>query len=313
MQTREVLCETFFPPPNVRLTRIYIHERSLTQAGWQIRTQDNNWADIVRSKLDVLNSRVWDKGMLDELFGADEDEYELSEFPGISVAGEPAPKIRLWSGGYDLAGGQGGQVWPASESLCRMFEGAGGLITNLESQTIVELGTGTGRLGIALALAGARVIATDQASVTESGGLLRRNVLENGLSDNGETGQFQIRELDWCQPDIDDSWPRPDIVVGSDCFFYDYLAEPFVRTLCLLATSSSTLVLLANNGRWNEAFFEILGEYFCYEFLDVSGESDFAPLHVPELPDRQAFWKRIPQMLSVVRCSRRPDGASEKR
>lgn len=96
----------------------------------------------------------------------------------------------------------GTRVWDTAVAMARMFEKRG-----LRRGTrVLELGAGTGLLGMALAALGARVICTDTGRIVSSA--TKSCVDANGL-------QVEVRELDWSEPHLEDLGTM-DLVVASD-------------------------------------------------------------------------------------------------
>lgn len=78
------------------------------------------------------------------------------------------------------------QLWPAAEALCRYLESAYGHISGrLQGLRVLELGAGTGLVGIFAARLGADVILTDLPGVLEN---LQANVALNQRKNQGLTG-----------------------------------------------------------------------------------------------------------------------------
>lgn len=124
-----------------------------------------------------------------------------------------------WSGGY----GTGGKVWSSSAVLCDwLVNNAAGL--NLRGASVVELGSGTGVVGIACAALGAsRVILSDGGSKS----LLR--LAKDNAAKNARAGNIDLDATDvtvcgysWgageIPPEMISAAPF-DVVVGSDCTY----------------------------------------------------------------------------------------------
>lgn len=108
------------------------------------------------------------------------------------------------------AGGNGATIWDCALLLAGFLQLQGGLA----GARALELGAGTGLVGMCLAKLGARVVLTERALALP---LLRRNLQENGLSDAASAA-----ELTWGASPL----PAPvaaetpfDVVVGSDLVF----------------------------------------------------------------------------------------------
>ena len=157
----------------------------------------------------------------------------------VARAGSPASGAELlatleleapgWSGGY----GTGGKVWSSSRVLCDyLVDVAAGLEAapplELRGARVVELGSGTGAVGLACAALGARaVVLTDGGSKS----LLR---LAETNAARATRALFGARAADAAAPDVrvcGYKWgaaPLPsalvegapfDLIVGSDCTY----------------------------------------------------------------------------------------------
>jgi len=176
-------------------------------------------------------------------------------------------EIELCEGEEDLNGGHGEIIWSASTILLETIWNMSG--KNLKNKRIVELGTGTGVVGLHLTNVGADVILTDQESII-NGEILRRNVAMNN-----KKNRVKLKVLNWLECEdfnLDDCCRDIDMVVASDCYFFSYLAEPFLNAITRVATKNTT-IYLANSGRWNSSFFELLGAKFSWNFVSTSGNN----------------------------------------
>jgi predicted nicotinamide N-methyase len=85
--------------------------------------------------------------------------FELEVF-GCPVSLRQSPASR------DL--GHGAVVWEASVIFAKYMEHHGGKLSDLKGKTAIELGSGCGLGGLALAMRGAQVVMTDLPRVVES-------------------------------------------------------------------------------------------------------------------------------------------------
>ena len=124
------------------------------------------------------------------------------------------------------------RLWPAAYDLGRYL-----VISNVvEGKHVLELGSGSGFLGIAARhLGGASVIMTD---LPENLPLIKRNVAENHL-----TGDVVVRSLDWTRPE---PLQNIDVVLVADCVFWPKLYDPLLDTLTLF---QDALILVAVTNR----------------------------------------------------------------
>ncbi|KAI0637751.1 putative methyltransferase-domain-containing protein [Trametes polyzona] len=134
----------------------------------------------------------------------------------IELSFHPAPDsdpltIKL---AVDASPGCGGIAWPAGEVLASYIARKG----SLKGKTVLELGSGTGLVGLVAGKLGAQVCITDQAPLL---GIMKRNVSLNRL----ETC-VSVAELNWSAPLV---YPRlPCTSERLSCC----LGENRYRTIC---------------------------------------------------------------------------------
>ncbi|KAM9327549.1 protein N-lysine methyltransferase METTL21A [Pholidichthys leucotaenia] len=127
-------------------------------------------------------------------------------------------------------------VWDAAVVMCMYLE-LGGVV--LQGTTVIELGAGTGLVGIVAALLGARVTITDRAPALE---FLSANVKANLPPDSHQA--VVVSELTWGE-DLG-RYPAGgfDLVLGADIVYLEDTFVPLLQTLEHLC-ADSTVVLLA--------------------------------------------------------------------
>lgn len=187
------------------------------------------------------------------------------------------------------------QLWPAATGLCwyldNVYNGC-----DLQGARVVELGAGTGMVGVMAARLGAHVTLTDLPHVLPN---LQSNLELN--SDNVEAcgGSLEVRPLRWgVQEDIAPLGAPFGLILASDCVYYDTLFEPLMQTLkwlCGIGVSGKAvhdgdhsnggtedgnvcvqegkvdgpIVVLAHLRRWKKDghFFRIAGKFFNVEVV----------------------------------------------
>lgn len=199
----------------------------------------------------------------------------------------------------------GGTVWPAAKSLCTcLLENQQSL--DLQSARCVELGSGTGAVGLFCAGLGAHVILTDCCPPPESAmyttdgtpdlpssgsgailELLKRNVEANDEDMFPNDDIFpnnrmpQVMELDWTKP-LDRervaAEGEVDIVLASDVTHFSLMHEPLACTIARLMRRNGGICLLAHQ----ERMINLKGQDMqLYEFEQVARSKG---LHVEHLP-----------------------------
>jgi protein N-lysine methyltransferase METTL21A len=162
--------------------------------------------------------------------------------------------------------GCGGCVWPASDLLCYHLKAN---FPKLSSRWILELGSGTGVVGIWLAkllgkhaLSGSILTLTDLDFLVP---LMRENVMRNGFS----CDTINVVPLAWGQPGLPPNLPafndNPPLILISDCVYLESLFDPLLMTLNQLLSACEGAVCWMSYRRRRRAdriFFQRLRKMF---------------------------------------------------
>lgn len=128
----------------------------------------------------------------------------------------------------------GGDVWLSSLALATLLSYLGICGPGVR---VIELGAGTGYLGLVLALSGAKVLLTD---VPDQIGLLESNVESNIAHLERAGGSVRVASLDWGMAPSDDVITKTfDVVVGSECLYEDEHVEQILKTVKTLMDKCS--------------------------------------------------------------------------
>ncbi|KAL6222415.1 hypothetical protein ACLB2K_005807 [Fragaria x ananassa] len=146
------------------------------------------------------------------------------------------------------------QLWPAATTLLTLLDDhrrdptaspLGLTLLGLKSGRrlkILELGSGTGLVGIAAAATlGACVTVTDLPHVTDN---LRYNVELNAAVLGGSGGSVSVAALRWGEA----IGREFDLVLASDVVYHDHLYEPLLKTLSFLLLGEGGVVFV----RWKK-------------------------------------------------------------
>ncbi|XP_053924959.1 protein N-lysine methyltransferase METTL21D [Cuculus canorus] len=163
------------------------------------------------------------------------------------------------------AGGEGSVVWDAALVLAKFLERGA---PPLPRSRVLELGAGTGAVGIMAAALGANVTLTDLEELQE---LLAVNIEMNR---HLVTGSIQAKVLKWGE-DVSEFQPPPDYILMADCIYYEESLEPLLKTLKDL-TGPETCVLCCYEQRTMGKNPEIERRYL--ELLQVDFELEKIPL-----------------------------------
>ncbi|KAJ3272288.1 hypothetical protein HDV01_005827 [Terramyces sp. JEL0728] len=168
----------------------------------------------------------------------------------------------------NLKAGTGATIWDSSFVLLKYLalQFKMGLIK--DSLNIIELGAGTGLVGIALAhlLPNSTITLTDQESVAP---LLKFNV------ESAKLPNLKAEILDWKQPPLLDQY---DMIIMSDLITWPELYTPLVNTIDLLC-SNDTLIVFSHECRSFEKeqkFYQKLSKKFKFKNVD---ENDQDPVY----------------------------------
>ncbi|XP_067894310.1 EEF1A lysine methyltransferase 3-like [Heterodontus francisci] len=161
-------------------------------------------------------------------------------------------------------------VWDSGIALCKYFEKEK---ISFTGKKVIELGAGTGIVGILAALLGGNVTITDKPKSLMQ---IRNNVYINipPVCRN----RLKVRPLVWGEDDA--NFPTDyDFILGSDIVYQSDAYPDLVDTLLHLSSEHTTIYLATefrtDNG--SLAFHEVLlTEYFNCGIVDTSKDKDIA-------------------------------------
>ncbi|XP_062974577.1 protein N-lysine methyltransferase METTL21D [Elgaria multicarinata webbii] len=167
------------------------------------------------------------------------------------------------------AGGTGSVVWDAALVLARFLEksaaqaggGAPPRGLRLRHKAVLELGAGTGLVGLMAASLGANVTVTDLEEVQD---LLKMNIETNR---HLITGSIRAKVLKWGK-EVTDFLPAPDYILMADCIYYEESLEPLLKTLKDLAGPDTSILCcyeertMGKNPEVEKRYFELLQRDF---------------------------------------------------
>uniref|UniRef100_A0A1D1XIG0 Methyltransferase-like protein 21C n=1 Tax=Anthurium amnicola TaxID=1678845 RepID=A0A1D1XIG0_9ARAE len=153
------------------------------------------------------------------------------------------------------------QLWPAASSLVSLLDHNPSLLLAAlpagrrrpPNLNVLELGSGTGLVGIAAAaVLGARVAVTDLPHVLPN---LRFNALANAAAVGARGGSVEARQLRWGHHGEDAAGLGGgagfDLVLASDVVYHDHLFDPLLRTLRFFVRGEAAFVM-AHLRRWKK-------------------------------------------------------------
>ncbi|XP_062001007.1 uncharacterized protein LOC133718203 [Rosa rugosa] len=214
----------------------------------------------------------------------DDDSYEVKMAESEQLRQHSLPSIESTIVTRQLPSqGLSFQLWPAATTLLTLLDDhrrdpttspLGPTLSALDSGRrlkILELGSGTGLVGIAAAATlGACVTVTDLPHVVDN---LKFNAELNAAVLGGSGGSVRVAALRWGEAEDAEAIGREfDIVLASDVVYHDHLYEPLLKTLSFLLLGEGGVVfVMAHLRRWKKesAFFKRARKLFEVELLHV--------------------------------------------
>ncbi|KAH7566410.1 hypothetical protein ACOSP7_022871 [Xanthoceras sorbifolium] len=189
------------------------------------------------------------------------------------------------------------KLWPAATTLVTLLDHyrchpcdspLASVLSNGVQLSILELGSGTGLVGMAAAaVLGANVTVTDLPHVIPN---LQFNVDANAVTLCLQGGTVNVAPLRWGEADDVEAIGREfDLIMGSDVVYHDHLFEPLLETLRLLLNSSTgeekkkkTKFVVGHLRRWKKeaVFFKKAKKFFEVETIHVDRPCDGARIGV---------------------------------
>ncbi|KAK7893195.1 hypothetical protein WMY93_022347 [Mugilogobius chulae] len=175
-------------------------------------------------------------------------------------------------------------VWDAAVVMCMYLELGR---VDLKGKTAIELGAGTGLVGIVAALLGAKVTITDRQPALDS---LSTNVKSNLPSEISEL--TKVSELTWGENLARYPAGGFDLVFGADIVYLENTFVPLLDTLNYLC-SDSTIVLLSCKIRYerDNVFLNMLKQRFKVVEVYYDQEKDIRIFKASNCPKRWIYEK----------------------
>ncbi|XP_071972130.1 protein N-lysine methyltransferase METTL21D isoform X2 [Engystomops pustulosus] len=134
------------------------------------------------------------------------------------------------------SGDVGCVVWDAAIVLSKFLERQECAEPGLfKGRHVVELGSGTGIVGIMASTLGANVTVTDLEDLQH---LMKANITSNSAL---ISGSCQAKVLKWGE-DVLDFSPSPDYILMADCIYYEESLKPLLKTLRDLASGETCIL-----------------------------------------------------------------------
>ncbi|KAF8803792.1 hypothetical protein BYT27DRAFT_7195132 [Phlegmacium glaucopus] len=178
----------------------------------------------------------------------------------------------------DASPGCGGLAWPAGQILASYLVQKG--TDYIKNRNILELGSGTGLVGLVAGKLGGDVCITDQVPLLP---LMHRNILLNDLE-----SRVIVAELNWGMA-IPTTIQRPDLILAADCVYFEPAFPLLVQTLSELSDSRTEILFSYKKRRKaDKRFFTMLKKNFTWK-------------EVTEDPNHQIYNR---EALALIRLSK---------
>lgn len=157
-------------------------------------------------------------------------------------------------------------VWDAAIVLCEYME-AGNV--HLVEKNVIELGAGSGIVGIVSTLLGAHTTITDLEKAIP----YLTEVVNTNLPERFE-GQFSVQALDW-RENLESRTETYDVILGADIIYIEETFPDLLRTIDHLS-DKDTLVYISCRIRYtrDSNFLQMLSEVFDLKKVHVDRERD---------------------------------------
>jgi predicted nicotinamide N-methyase len=185
------------------------------------------------------------------------------------------------------------QLWPAAHVMCRWLESQP--TSFLSGKKIIELGAGCGLVGL---LCASNAFDASMVTITD----LPNVIPHINANIDANVGVFLSRDkvnaaaLAWGQ---EDTWKHDfptgsyDIILLSDCLYWESLFEPLLKTLLQL-TNAETTVLMCQRHRWMHS------GTLCIQFSTIS----FRPHNLILCIVRASLFQASPKIFQLPNCWR---------
>lgn len=133
----------------------------------------------------------------------------------------------------------------------------------MKGKQVLELGCGTGIVGITLACLGAHVTLTDTAAIVQH---TRSNVQRNQQLIQQGQGSAGVTALDWGSSlGLSIKTMLYDIIVGADLIYAEKDIAPLVKTICHIQQySKQCMVIVAHKNRSSAVTHQLIAKLHCH-------------------------------------------------
>ena len=178
--------------------------------------------------------------------------FENHLFPLTTLINENDQSLEIYQ---TKIGSVGSWCWESAICLAEFCYDH--MFNSFRKKRVVEIGSGTGIVGLQLAALGADVILTDREEYSE---LLNYNIDKNRPA---LTGNAQAKTLFWGDEIQlqEDSWQNLDFVIVANCVYHSIELDQLVNTIRSLCPENSSTQLLCCYELRNDGIRRLVDEF----------------------------------------------------
>lgn len=212
--------------------------------------------------------------------------FESHLFPLTTLLNERDESLEIYQ---TKIGSVGSWCWESA--ICLAEYCYDHLFKQFHQKRIVEIGSGTGIVGIQLSALGGHVTLTDREEYLE---LINYNIQKNLPM---LTGTAQAKTLFWGDDlDNDEDFQNIDYVIVANCVYHSIELDQLVKTICNLCPENSSTCLLCCYELRNDGIRRLVDE-----FHETLKEKNFTIEHIPSTDFRLKYQN---DYNAIVKCYR---------
>ena len=213
--------------------------------------------------------------------------FECHLFPLTTLLNERNESLEIYQ---TKIGSVGSWCWEAA--ICLAEYCYDHMFNQFKNKRIVEIGSGTGIVGLQLAALGGNVTLTDREEYLE---LINYNIKKN---QDVLTGTAQAKTLFWGDElnEKDDYFQNLDFVIVANCVYHSIELDELIKTICYLCPENSHTYLLCCYELRNDGIRQLVNE-----FHEKLIEKKFSVEHIDQKDFRVKYQN---DYNSIVKCHR---------
>jgi len=195
--------------------------------------------------------------------------FESHLFPLTTLLNERNESLEIYQ---TKIGSVGSWCWESA--ICLAEYCYDHMFQQFKNKRIVEIGSGTGIVGLQLCALGGNVTLTDREEYLE---LINYNIKKN---ENVLTGTAQAKTLFWGDDlnEDDKDFQNLDFVIVANCVYHSIELEELIKTICNLCPENSSTCLLCCYELRNDGIHKLVNE-FHEKLIEKKFSIQFIPIN----------------------------------